>query len=278
MRPKAEMSADKVQMGVAAVHHVADILQVLRDSAMPLGVNEIARRVSMHKSTVSRVLATLEHRGFVEREGDGVRFKLGIGLISLIGPLLANLDLVSVGRPILATLAAETGETAGTCIWSGRSAVMLDEVRGSQAVAHYVQPGRPMPAHCSAGGKCFLAHMDEEHLNAYLAEPLMLVTPYSITDPGILREELARVLVQGHAVNVEELEADSCAVAAPIANVHGRVVAALLLAVPKFRFNKAARAKLTEAAAAAAATFTTRMGGLPLRGGEGRRGVEALRR
>ncbi len=247
--------------GIAAVHHVVDILQILRDANAPIGVNEIARLVGMHKSTVSRVLASLEERGFVEREDDRGRFRLGIGLLSLTGALLASLDLVSVGRPLLTAMAAETGETSGICVWRNNTAVMLDEVRGSQAVAHYVQPGRPMTAHCSAGGKCFLAHMDERSLANYLERPLVAVTSHSITDVETLKSDLARVKENGFAMNVEELELESCAVAAPVFDHRGAIVAALLLAVPKHRFNLPIKRKLSETIVRYARQMTKRLGG-----------------
>jgi DNA-binding IclR family transcriptional regulator len=247
--------------GVAAVHHVVDILQALKDANLPVGVNEIARTVGMHKSTVSRVLASLEERGFVEREQHGVRFRLGIGLLSLTGPLLANLDLVNVGRPLLAAMAAETGETSGTCVWRHGSAVMLDEVRGSRAVAHYIQPGRPMAAHCSAGGKCFLAYMNDEALATYLEQPLVAVTTHSITDITALKAELSAVKKNGFATNIEELELESCAVAAPVFDHRREVTAAMLLAIPKHRFTAVTKRRLIETIKRHADQLSKRLGG-----------------
>ena len=246
--------------GVAAVHHVVDILQILKGGS-PLGVSEISRSVGMHKSTVSRVLSSLERRGFVEREEHGTRYRLGIGLLSLIGPLLASSNIVNVGRPILTAMASETGETSGTCVWRNGSVVMLDEVRGSKAVAHYVQPGRPMVAHCSAGGKCFLARMSEASLAAYLQQPLEAVTRYSITDDRLLKQELASVKKNGFATNVEELELEACAVAAPILNHHHEIVAALLIAVPKHRFSPTSKRGLVRTVLRYAQEMTNRLGG-----------------
>lgn len=82
--------------GVAAVQHAIAILQALDVNSPELGVNELARRAGMHKSTASRILATLETVRFVTRNPETGRFRIGMGLIALVNPLVGSLDVVKL--------------------------------------------------------------------------------------------------------------------------------------------------------------------------------------
>src|SRR5690242_8682294 len=76
---------------IAAVQHAVAVLNAFSTAEPLLGVNEIARRIGLHKSTVSRILATLQDAHLVERDAASGRFSLGAGIVALAGPLLANL-------------------------------------------------------------------------------------------------------------------------------------------------------------------------------------------
>ena len=118
-----------------------------------LGVTEIARKVDLHKSSVSRILATLEKAGYVERDDSSGRFRLGLGLIALTGPLLANLDVRRMAHPELAALTQRTGETSALMVWNGHEAVVVEQVSSPKQVKHTASVGTRFdstPRECSA--------------------------------------------------------------------------------------------------------------------------------
>jgi IclR family acetate operon transcriptional repressor len=88
-----------------------------------LGVTEIANRIGLHKSTVSRILATFEQEHLVERDAETRRFRLGLGLIAVAGPLLADLEERRVAYPVLRELAEQTGETSALMDWNGNESM-----------------------------------------------------------------------------------------------------------------------------------------------------------
>src|SRR5699024_6472287 len=101
-----------------------------------LSLTEIAHRVDMHKSTVSRILGQLEHMELVVRLPDSGHFQLGLGLIGLAGPLLANLDVRRVAYPALERLTDQTRETSALTVWTGHASVSVEEIAGPQQVKH----------------------------------------------------------------------------------------------------------------------------------------------
>jgi DNA-binding IclR family transcriptional regulator len=227
---------DRESGGIASVLSAIAVLKALPADCTHVGVNALARQLGMHKSKVSRLLATLERHEFVQREPQGGKVSLGLGLIALASPLLRRLDVAKVAKPVLNAIADETGETAFIALWCGQEAVMVEQTVGTRAVVHYSWPGKAVPAHTTAAGKVFLAFLAPEALDRALQGRLARLTPHTITDPAALREELARVAAYGYAANDEENELESCGIAAPVRDFRGEVAAALTLAIPKHRF------------------------------------------
>src|SRR5690349_20775948 len=96
---------------IAAIQYAVVVLRAFSTAEPLLGVNEIARRIGLHKSTVSRILATLQDAHLVERDAASGRFSLGPGIVALAGPLLANLNVREVAQSYLRQLADEVGES-----------------------------------------------------------------------------------------------------------------------------------------------------------------------
>lgn len=247
--------------GIAAVEHAVGLLKLLAASAVPLGVNELARRAGLHKSTASRLLRTLERHQLVRRDAEHGRVSLGLGLVALAGAMLAETDVIALARPVLATIAAETGETVSLALWNGREAVMVEQVLGTRAVVHYTWRGKAVPAHSTAAGKVFLAFLPEAAVRPVLEGPLPAHTPSTIVEPGALAAEIARVRRDGYALNIEENERESCGVAAPALDFRGQVAAVLNMAVPMHRFGAEQRRHLAALVMHGARDLSTQLGG-----------------
>jgi DNA-binding IclR family transcriptional regulator len=242
---------------VSAVMHAVDVLNALSRDESPLGVNEIARSVGLHKSTVSRILATLQVNQLVERNQAGGRFQLGVGLVALAGSMLSNLDIVKLARPTLEVMA---DESVSLCLWDGRQAVSVHQALGARAVKHFAPPGRRNPAHCTATGKAFLACLPAADVAKLLRGHLEPYTRHTITDPTELLRQLDDIRRRGFAVNEEEFVLDVCAVAASIRDLRDDVVAVVCVTVPKYRFTPEHREFLTDLILRNAGRLSRRLG------------------
>ena len=219
--------------GVQSVDRALAILEVLARCG-EAGVTEIAAELGVHKSTAFRLMATLEAHRLVEQTTERGRYRLGVGILRLAGATTARLDLVQEARPICRKLAADTGETVNVAVLSESSALYLDQIAGSSALQPHNWVGQHIPLHATSNGKVLLSGLDDAALDAVLGK-LSTYTPHTITRRPRLREELDRVRESGYAVAVDELEIGLTAVAAPIRNAHGDVVASVSVSGPSFR-------------------------------------------
>lgn len=204
-------------------------------SGPELGVTEASKRLGLHKSTVSRLLGTLERGGFVEQVSDTRRYRLGLQLASLAGLAVTQLDLSSAARPYLVNLAAQSEETATLSVLDGDEAVNIDQVAGPHPVKDLGWIGRRLPLHASAGGKPLLASLSAEQLERWLQQPLPAYTERTVTSPEQLRRELQEMLACGYVIVSEEYEPGLTAVGAPVYDYHREIVASITVSGPTFR-------------------------------------------
>jgi len=219
---------------VQSVDRAVAILEILaRDGEA--GVTEVARELGVHKSTASRLLAALDRRELVTQDAARGRFRLGLGLVRLAGAAARELDLVQESRPVCRVLAQEVGETVNIAILSGRDALYLDQVAGPAALSPHNWAGQRIPLHATSDGKVLLAYLPPAEIAGHLAPPLERFTGRTITTAGELGRVLAEVRRRGYATAVEELEEGLTAVAAPVRNAEGDVVASVSASGPSFR-------------------------------------------
>jgi DNA-binding IclR family transcriptional regulator len=231
----ATATAAEPNLGTKSVENAIAILLAFADATHPLGVSEIARGIGMHKSTVSRQLATLSRVDFVKREEGSPRYTLGLGLLPLAAAALANHRLSARARLQLEMLARETGENVTFSGWNGHDAINLEEISGKQGNQRVAPPGRLNPAHCTATGKVFLASLSSVDLQRRLSEPLKQYTDHTITDPKILTESLSAARERGAAISDGEFRSDIWAVAAPIVSRDGLTRYSIAITIPSYR-------------------------------------------
>ncbi len=219
--------------GVQSVDRALTILELLARVG-EAGVTEIAGDLGVHKSTAFRLVSTLESHRLVEQTSDRGRYRLGVGVLRLAGATTARLDLVQEARPVCRKLAADTGETVNIAVLSESSALYLDQIAGSSALQPHNWVGQHIPLHATSNGKVLLSGLDDQRVTEVLGN-LSRYTSATITKKGKLRTELALVREQGYAVAVDELEEGLTAMAAPIRNAHGDVVASMSVSGPTFR-------------------------------------------
>jgi len=243
---------------IQSVDRAAAILEILaRDGEA--GVTEVARELGVHKSTASRLLAALDRRELVTQDTARGRFRLGVGIVRLAGAAARRLDLVQESRPVCRALAQEVGETVNIAILSGRDALYLDQVAGPAALSPHNWAGQRIPLHATSDGKVLLAYLPPAEIAGHLV-PLQRFTDHTITTgPGLTRA-LAEVRQHGYATAVEELEAGLTAVAAPVRNAEGCVVASISASGPSFRIPADRIPALAGSVRRAAAEVSRRLG------------------
>jgi DNA-binding IclR family transcriptional regulator len=241
---------------IAAVERATAVLFELAEAGGELGTNELARRLGIGASTVSRLLATLAAGGLVEHRPESGRYRLGPGLLRLGNAALAHLDLREVARPQLLALAQATGETVTLSAPGERDAVTVDFVQSPASVQSVARIGRPSVAHATATGKIMLAFGGRAALSA----PLETFTARTITDPERLATEVASARAEGHARAEGEREDDLNAIAAPVLDHRGELAAIVGVQGPASRFDPAAMRAALPALLARAGAISEALG------------------
>ncbi len=242
---------------------IVTVIQVLRCFTVddPLqGVTEIAHRVGLHKSSVSRILATLEKERIVERDTHSRKYRLGLGLLSVAGPLLANLDVRRAALPVLRDLALSSGETAALVMSSGSQAVTVEQVPSPQQIKHTTALGTHYETADSASVRVFLAELPHEEVRARMAAGDPVLAGRAAVDVEALVEELVEVSARGYAVNVGRTSPDVVGVASPVRDYRGETVAAVLIAAPSYRTPAGTVSVLGQQAQHAAFEVSRRLG------------------
>jgi IclR family transcriptional regulator, acetate operon repressor len=244
---------------IQSVDRAVDVLEYLARHG-DAAVTDLATALGVHRSTAFRLLAALEARGLVEQVSERGRYRLGFGIVRLAGASAARLDLVEQCRPVTQRLALELADTVNVARLEAGAAVNVDQVRGPAAVTSHNWMGQRTPLHATSSGKVLLAHLDPEARDRLLAEPLERFTPATITDPAMLRRELDAVIAAGWASTVEELELGLNAVAAPIRQHDGTVIAAVSVSGPSYRLAAGRIPEVAVTVVAAADEISGRLG------------------
>jgi len=200
-----------------------------------LSVGELAQQRGMHKSTASRLLATLETQGFVRQDPKTSRYALGFRLLELASFVTSGFDLRQVARPILESMCHDCEETANLAVFDGREAVNIDQVIIPQSIQYVGWVGRRTPAHCSSTGKALLAWQPKSVVEQVLSAPLTRYTERTLAERAALEAELQVIRSTGYAVADEEFQPGLVAVAAPVFGRADAPLGAVSLSAPSFR-------------------------------------------
>ncbi|MBN1992928.1 MAG: IclR family transcriptional regulator [Anaerolineae bacterium] len=220
---------------IQSVQRALAILRCFTREDTELGVTHISKQLALHKSTVSRLLSTLEQEGFVEKNPVTEKYRLGLQLVTLAGIALEQIDLREVAAPYLSQLAEVTQETVNIVVLSGNECMNIDGAASPRPIRYVGRIGRRTPCHCTAAGKVLLAYLPPEAQQQILPNPLTRFTDKTIIDFDVLRQALAKIYAQGYAITHEEHQTDLSAVAAPIFDHSERVVAAVTVSGPTYR-------------------------------------------
>jgi DNA-binding IclR family transcriptional regulator len=219
---------------VRSVDRAAALLLALGDCQGEAGVTELARRLGLHKSTASRLLATLQKRGLVEQDEETGKYQLGAALLHMGSSYLDGNELRTRALNWSDSLAARTNESVRIGTLHEGQVLIVHHVFRPDDSLQTLDVGALLPAHASALGKILLA--DHPYAAGEVARSgLESFTPATITDPETLERELERVRKRGWAADIGELVNGEVSCAAPILDRRGVTVGAMGVSGPPDR-------------------------------------------
>jgi DNA-binding IclR family transcriptional regulator len=244
---------------VPAVDRAVRIMLLLGTRTREMTLAEIASATGYHKSSVHKILATLSHHGFLDRDDTTKRYSLGIALVQFGQAALDNLNIKHSAKSILRELADYSGETANLAVLRGTRIVIVDVMESPVELRASPPIGTMDSVINKSNGKAVLAWLPENLVSTIVKrEGLPARTKRSITNVELYRKELAAVRKQGYATDFEEFQEGISAVSAPVFNAEGQVVATLSIVGPAFRMTKSKMRLYGQRCAKAAAQLTIR--------------------
>ncbi|MGE3269581.1 MAG: IclR family transcriptional regulator [Chloroflexota bacterium] len=205
------------------------------DGASSMNMTSLSRSLGMHRTTLFRILGTLQARGYVRRDPDGDGYRLGVRVLSLASAVLADLDIRKAGHEPLQSLNEDTGELVFLTVLDGHEVVTIERLEGTHTVTLRSQIGSRRPAYCTAAGKAIVAFLPELQAGAIVGGGLVAHTPNTILSQAILQEQHEEIRRRGFAWDDEEYLAGVRCVAAPIFGMERTVLGAVSLAAPTMR-------------------------------------------
>ena len=220
-------------MIIQSVDRALGILSLFSHSQPRWGITELAAAMGLAKGTVHNLVQTLVHGGFLKQDPETRKYALGHSIFALGTIMSGTLEINQKAESPAHRLAARTGFICRVAIWDGDAALVTLNVtpRHDQMLSRQVGPR--VVAYCSAVGRILLAYQDSESRNRYL-ENLSPVrfTPYTIVSKKEIEQCLERTLIQGFAVNNQELALGYASVAAAVFTSNGKLAAAISLTGP----------------------------------------------
>lgn len=254
------LAARRSSSPVQSVDRALTVLDILtRDGEASLSA--MASEIGVHKSTVGRLAEVLVSHGLVESVSSAGGYRLGVGCLRLAEATTSRLGLSVAAQSVCDQLSAQIGETTNVAITRDGVAINVCQAEADTAVAMRNWIGQPTALHATANGKVLLAHLPEDERRELLGAELERFTEQSFADPVELAEELNRIRHRGWAFAVEEFEAGLNAVAAPIHDHSGGVVAGISVAGPSYRLPIERLPEVRELVIRAAEALSRAMGG-----------------
>ncbi|MFI5776121.1 IclR family transcriptional regulator [Nocardia sp. NPDC051570] len=227
------MAGNVSKPGASVASRVLALLGAFDTEHRRLTLSALSRRAGLPVATTYRLVGELVAWGALTRRADG-DYEIGQRMwdLGLLAPVQSDLRLVA--SPFLHDIYGATLATVHLAVRDGTKALYLDRLSGHASVPILSQIGTRLPLHATGVGKVLLAYAPEE-IRAEVLANLTRITPYTITQPGRLADELRRIDKDGYAQAIEEMSLGACTVAVPIRVADAGVIAALGIVVPSLK-------------------------------------------
>ena len=223
---------------VRAVDRALDILLCFTREEPTRSLTQIAESVQMSKTTVHRLLTTLEIKRFISRDKDTGMYRLGFRIVEMASLVLQDMDLRRWTQPYLKNLSEMYGETVDLSVLDGSHVIYLEVIESPRRVKLAAATGQRLPAYFTASGKALLAFAPTEQVEKILAENFAEHNGESIPTISRAKEDLVKVVERGYAISEQEYEEQINAVSAPIFDSEHRAIASIAIVGPSFRLSR----------------------------------------
>ncbi|WP_251551572.1 IclR family transcriptional regulator [Neobacillus muris] len=214
------------------------ILTYLTEKDTPQTLNQIAKGAGLTNPTTLKILDTLTAIGYVRKDEETKKFKLGPSLIRYANRAMDQFDIKDLAQPYLKQLQAETGETVHLGIKNGSHIVYIDKLESNKPICLYSQIGKNLPLYCSAMGKAMLAEQMDSEIETYISETeLTRFTQYTITEKQPFMEEINRIRKLGYAFDNREHEEEVFCIGMSL-SLNGKNFGAFSVSIPYYRVNE----------------------------------------
>lgn len=221
---------------IGSVQRAVDILNLFDQQSPELGTTQIAKALSLHKSTAASLVYTLEANGYLRQNPKTRKYRLGYKLVERASAMLEQVEIRQVAYPFLLDLRNRWNETVNLAVLDGNDIIYVERFLGSKALGMPSEVGNRAPAHSTALGKAILACYPRSHTRLFVNQfGLRAITPKTIIDPDAFCAELEKTSEQGFAVDDEENELGGRCVAVPVFDDAGKPVAAVSISAPTSR-------------------------------------------
>lgn len=218
---------------IQSIERAFEIIELLAVEPKGLSVTQLSQKLSLHKTTVHRILQTLLSRGYVQKDPQTLRYKLGVKFVEISSLYLNNIELRTEAHPFLRELVAMLNVTVHLAILDGSDVVYIDKIEQVNSIRLYSSIGKRVPAYCTALGKVMLSKFSDEEVEKMLSTiSLQPYTQNTITNVKKLIDEIRFVRNRGFAVDNEELQEGVRCIAAPIYDYRGEMIAAISISAP----------------------------------------------
>jgi DNA-binding IclR family transcriptional regulator len=226
-----------VSESVRAVERALDVLMCFSRKTPELSMTEIADQIGIHKSTVHRLLATLERNRFVQRDPVTGAYRLGIRLLQMAYLTLEQNDLRQIAAPFARQLNEKYQENIHLAVLDNSDMVYVHILESPQRIKLAAAIGQRLPAFATASGKAVLAFLPEDMVRRILDQGMPHYTQFTPVSPEVFLEDLGRTRTAGFAISEREYEDEINAVAAPIFDLSGQPLASIAVAGPAYRLS-----------------------------------------
>lgn len=248
------------EKGVQVIDRTFDIIELLALESQGLGVSDVARKLSLNKSTAYRILNAITERGYLEKTGEGI-YRLGMQFVELASTKLSSIELTTEAKPFLNDLTNRLGQSSHIAILDGSDAVYIDKVEVAKNLRLYSQIGKRIPVYCSGLGKSLLLDAEDKTILSLLSQCQMtkLTETTLLTAEDVLME-IREARKRGYTVDNEEHDIGIRCIAAPIYDYRRKIIAAVSLAGPSAFFLPEREDELSKEVLYAAEQISARMG------------------
>ena len=226
---------------VQSIIRAFDILETL-DSFGELGISEVSEKLNLDKSTVYRIISTLKHKGCVVQNNTDQKYSNSLKLWEMGNNGVERLGVRRQAQPFMERLVIESHETVNLAVMDGKHVIYIDKIESDEIIKADLNVGKRLPSYCTGLGKAMLAFMPEERVKDLLQnEKFVKYTRKTVGNLQELIKQLEEIRQKGYCIDDEEYVEGIKCIASPVMNYTKEVVAAISIAIPKYRIDAGER-------------------------------------